>query len=71
MPIDQPLWRAASNVADLLLADDYASIEEREVEPLARTIWQFLIDHGIPVPGDSEANPYTDTCDPVEIGRSS
>ena len=60
MPIDQPLWRAAGNVADLLLADDYASIEEHEIEPLARTIWQFLIDHGIPIPDNSEANPSTD-----------
>lgn len=59
MPIDQPLWRAAGNVADLLLADDYASIEEHEIEPLARTIWQFLVDHGIVLPDGSEANPDT------------
>ncbi|MFI1994586.1 hypothetical protein [Actinoplanes sp. NPDC020271] len=60
MPIDQPLRRAAGNVADLLLADDYASIEEHEIEPLARAIWQFLIDRGIRLSGNSEANPYTD-----------
>ncbi|GAA1658297.1 hypothetical protein GCM10009828_105460 [Actinoplanes couchii] len=59
MPIEQPLWRAAGSVADLLLADDYASIEEHEIEPLAKTIWQFLIDRGIPLPGDSEANACT------------
>lgn len=47
MSIDQPLLRAASNVADLLIADDYASIEEHEIEPLARTLGKFLLDHGI------------------------
>ncbi|MCW2140025.1 hypothetical protein BXY51_004589 [Actinoplanes cyaneus] len=59
MLIDQPLWRAAGNVADLLLADHYASIEEHEIEPLARTIRQFLVDHGIVLPDASEANPDT------------
>jgi hypothetical protein len=55
----EPLWRAAANVADLLLADDAASIEEHGIEPLARTIRQFSVDHGIVLPEDSEANPDT------------
>jgi hypothetical protein len=60
MPTDQPLWRAAGILADLLLADEYASIEEHEIEPLARTIRQFLIDRGIPIPDNAKENAYTD-----------
>ncbi|MDR6320073.1 hypothetical protein [Actinoplanes couchii] len=65
MSIDQPLWRAAGNVADVLLADDYASIEENEIEPLARAIWEFLVGHDIV---DSGASLDADDSGAVENG---